>query len=76
MTTETKLDVVDEVIVETVTHTPKNQKIVLTYQGQTRTLREWAQFVQKPYHTLYSRFKVNSDPNHVFKGITVNTDVA
>jgi hypothetical protein len=59
------------VVAETVVPATKNQKIVITYAGHTLTLREWAQRVNRPYHTLYSRFKVNPDPVHIFKNIGV-----
>lgn len=51
----------------TVTRATKNQKISLTFNGETKSLREWAVITGKPYHTLYSRFKANPTAEHVFK---------
>lgn len=59
-----------------ITHaTRRNQKIILQFGGRTASLREWARLTGKSYHTLYSRFQINPDPVHVFKGINVDEAV-
>jgi len=60
----------------TVTRATKNQKISLTFNGETKSLREWAVITGKPYHTLYSRFKANPTAAHVFKDCVITSEVA
>lgn len=50
----------------------RNQKIILQFGGRTASLREWARLTGKSYHTLYSRFQINPDPAHVFRGVDVD----
>jgi hypothetical protein len=44
----------------------KSNSIFIEYKGVNKHLKDWAEEFHIKYNTLYQRYKVNPDPEHVF----------